>query len=68
MSAERSTTTAPAGSAAAATPSGSRLEIAGLLVMLALDLLSVPFHLLVFLLSAGRQRRAFRRTLEEAAS
>jgi hypothetical protein len=53
--------------AAAAAPPGSRWESAWLALLLACDLASTPFHLLAFLLTRGRQRRAFRRALEQAA-
>ena len=49
-------------------PPGSRLEQAGLAARLVLDLLSTPFHLLVFLFTRARHRRALRRALEESAA
>lgn len=50
-----------------AVPSGSRLENAWLAVLLVLDLLSIPYHVVAFLLTRRRQREAFQRTLEDAA-
>jgi hypothetical protein len=68
-------TTPPAADAADVTnpalravPPGSRIENAWMAVLLALDLLSIPFHVVAFLLTRRRQREAFRRTLEDAAS
>ena len=49
-------------------PPGSRLEQAVLTAKLALDLLSTPFHLVVFLFTRARHRRALQRALEESAS
>jgi hypothetical protein len=52
---------------AAPAPPGSRAEQAVLALKLLLDLLSTPFHLLAFLLTRSRHRRALRRALEESA-
>ncbi len=38
-----------------------------LLLWLAADLLSIPFHLLSFAFTRSRHRRAFRRALEQAS-
>lgn len=48
-------------------PPGSRAEQALLAAKLLLDLLSTPFHLLVFLFTRARHRRAFQRVLEESS-
>ena len=53
---------------APATPKGSRAEQALLAAKLALDLLSTPFHLVIFLFTRARHRRALQRALEESAS
>jgi len=49
-------------------PPGGRLEQAGLLLRLALDLLSTPFHLLAFLLTRAAARRRLARDIEEHQS
>ena len=54
--------------APASAPQGSRAEQALLAAKLALDLLSTPFHLIVFLFTRARHRRALQRALEESAS
>ena len=51
-----------------ATPQGSRAEQALLAAKLALDLVSTPFHLVIFLFTRARHRRALQRALEESAS
>lgn len=51
-----------------AVPPGGRLENAWMAVLLALDLLSIPFHVVAFLLTRRRHREAFRRTLEDAVA
>ena len=48
-------------------PRGSRADLLRLLGWLVADLVSIPFHLLIFLLRRGRLRRRFRRMLEESA-
>jgi hypothetical protein len=53
---------------APATPQGSRAEQVLLAAKLALDLLSTPFHLVIFLFTRARHRRALQRALEESAS
>ncbi|MHC4846377.1 MAG: hypothetical protein ACYTCU_09470 [Planctomycetota bacterium] len=45
---------------------GSRWESAWLAVLLVADLASIPFHLVVFTLTRGSHKRAFRRALAEA--
>jgi hypothetical protein len=50
------------------TPPGSRFEQLLLTAKLALDILSTPFHLLIFCLTRARHRRALQRALEESAS
>ena len=52
----------------APTPQGSRAEQALLAAKLALDLLSTPFHMVIFLFTRARHRRALQRALEESAS
>jgi hypothetical protein len=47
-------------------PPGSRIEQVWMTVKLVLDLVTVPFHLVVFAFTRGRHRRAFRRALEES--
>ncbi len=47
---------------------GSRLETGLLLLQLAGDLLSVPFHLVAFLCTRAAHRRRFRAALEAGAS
>lgn len=54
--------------APAPAPQGSRAEQALLAAKLALDLLSTPFHLVIFLFTRARHRRALQRALEESAS
>ncbi|HEX5010942.1 MAG TPA: hypothetical protein VFY71_11125 [Planctomycetota bacterium] len=54
--------------APAPAPQGSRAEQALLAGKLALDLLSTPFHLVIFLFTRARHRRALQRALEESAS
>jgi hypothetical protein len=46
---------------------GSRWESCWVLSRLAGDLLSIPFHLLAFLMTRGTHRRAFRHALEQGA-
>ena len=46
---------------------GSRWESCWVLSRLAGDLLSIPFHLIAFLMTRGTHRRAFRHALEEGA-
>jgi hypothetical protein len=48
-------------------PPGSRAEQALLATKLVLDLLSTPFHLVIFLFTRARHRRAFQRALEESS-
>ena len=50
------------------TPPGSRSEQILLTAKLALDILSTPFHLIAFLFTRARHRRALQRVLEESAS
>jgi hypothetical protein len=45
---------------------GSRWESAWLAVLLVADLASIPFHLIVFTLTRGNHKSAFRRALAEA--
>lgn len=45
---------------------GPRIEQAVLVLRLALDLATTPLHLLLFLLTRSRHRRALRRALEES--
>lgn len=52
--------------AAGARP-GPRAEVVLVLLQLAGDLLSIPFHLAMFLCTRGRVRRAFRHALDESA-
>jgi hypothetical protein len=47
---------------------GSRLETCRILVLFAADLISVPFHLLTFLMTRTAHRRRFRQALEEGAA
>lgn len=49
-------------------PPGSRLETCRLLLQLAGDLLSVPFHLLAYLMTVKAHRRRFRAALEQGAA
>jgi|GEM_PF-3107037 len=53
--------------AAETAPLGSRAEQVLLTAKLLLDLLSTPFHLLLFLFTRARHRRAFQRVLEESS-
>lgn len=46
---------------------GPRIEQAVLVLRLVLDLATTPLHLLLFLLTRSRHRRALRRALEESA-
>ena len=55
------------GSGTAHASAARRIETWRVLAWLAGDLLSIPFHLLVFLCTRSRHRRAFRRALEDAA-
>jgi len=48
------------------TSPGSRWESAWLALLLVADLLSIPFHLLVFTAARAKHGRAFRRALAEA--
>ncbi len=50
-----------------AVPPGSRWEQLVIVLKLAGDLLSVPFHFVVFLFTSRRHRRDFRRVLSESA-
>lgn len=49
-------------------PPGSRAEQLLLVLTLFADLLSVPFHLAIFLCTRGRQRKRFNQTISEARS
>jgi hypothetical protein len=49
------------------TAPGSRWESVWVLSRLAGDLLSIPFHLVAFLMTRGRHRRTFRIALDEGA-
>ena len=48
-------------------PMGSRWETCAQLVMLTADLLSIPFHLIAFLMTRAAHRRRFRRALDEGS-
>ena len=52
----------------APSPPGSRLETCRLLMQLAGDLLSIPFHLLAFLITRRSHFRRFREALDQGAS
>ncbi len=49
------------------TPKGSLGETAGLLMILAADLISVPFHFVAFLMTRGSHCRQFQKALQQAA-
>jgi hypothetical protein len=49
-------------------PKGSLKETAGLLVVLAADLISVPFHFLAFLMTRESHCRHFQKALQQGAA